>query len=345
MNNLITGGAGFIGSHLADALVSRGDRVVILDDLSTGRRENIHHLLDTGQAVFIEGSVLDADLVDELVERTDACFHLASAVGVKLVVENPLESLMRNVRGANVVTYSAARYGRRLLFTSTSEVYGKNSNGPLSENSDALMGSPAKSRWGYANAKAFGEMLAFGYARERGAEMVVARLFNSVGPRQLGSYGMVLPRFVEQALAGENLTVYGDGTQSRCFTHVYDTVDAILGLADSDQALGRVFNVGASTEITIRELAERVIERTESPSGISLVPYEEAYREGFEELGRRRPDTAAIERLLDWRSQRTIDDAIDDLVAYTRPTEAKEREAVGPTILTSGLEGAAEVSA
>jgi len=316
MNLLITGGAGFIGSHLADALVARGDHVVILDDLSTGRRSNIHHLVDSGRATFIEGSVLDADLVDELVEGTDSCFHLASAVGVQLVVDNPLESLMRNVRGANVVSYSAARYNRRLLFTSTSEIYGKNSSGPLSEDSDGLMGSPAKSRWGYANAKAFGEMLAFGYARERDAEVVVARLFNSVGPRQLGSYGMVLPRFVSQALAGENLTVYGDGTQSRCFTHVYDTVEAILGLADSQKALGRVFNIGASTEITIRELAERVIERTESASGISFVPYEEAYREGFEELGRRRPNTAAIERLLEWRPKRTIDDAIDDLVDY-----------------------------
>jgi UDP-glucose 4-epimerase len=322
MKYLITGGAGFIGSHLADALVTRGDQVFILDDLSTGRRENIEHLLGTDRAVFVEGSVLDADLVDELVEGTDSCFHLAAAVGVKLVVENPLESLLRNVRGANVVAYAAARFGRRMLFTSTSEVYGKNSNGSLSEDSDGLMGSPTKARWGYANTKAFGELLAYGYARERGAKMVVARLFNSVGPRQLGSYGMVLPRFVSQALAGEDLTVYGDGTQSRCFTHVYDTVDAIVGLAGSDEALAGVFNVGSSTEVSIRELAERVIERTESSSGIRFVPYEDAYRDGFEELGRRRPNTGAIERLMGWRPQRTIDDAIDDLVAYERNSQA-----------------------
>src|SRR6476646_2181886 len=207
--HLITGGAGFIGSHLADALVARGDQVVILDDLSTGRRENIVHLLDTSDAVFVEGSVQDSDLVDQWVEQTDSCFHLASAVGVKLVVDNPLESLLRNVRGTNVVAHAAARYGRRLLFTSTSEVYGKNSNGPLPEDSDCLLGPSSKSRWGYANTKAFGEMLAFGYARERGADTAVVRLFNSVGPRQLGSYGMVLPRFVSQAVSGEDLTVYG----------------------------------------------------------------------------------------------------------------------------------------
>jgi nucleoside-diphosphate-sugar epimerase len=272
--------------------------------------------------VFVEGSVLDADLVDELVEGTDACFHLAAAVGVRLVVENPLESLLRNVRGANVVAHAAAQFGRRLLFTSSSEVYGKNNNGSLSEDSDGLIGSPAKSRWGYATTKAFGEMLAFGYARERGAGMVVARLFNSVGPRQLASYGMVLPRFVSQALAGKDLTVYGDGTQSRCFIHVLDTVDAIVGLGDSEGAVGRVFNVGSPTEVTIGELAERVIQRAGSPSGIRYVSFEKAYREGFEELSRGRPDTAAIERLLGWRPRRTIDDAIEDLIVYQRDSRS-----------------------
>jgi UDP-glucose 4-epimerase len=304
-------------------LVARGDEVVVLDDLSTGRRENIAHLVERGGAVLVEGSVLDAGLIDHWVERTDSCFHLASAVGVKLVVENPLESLLRNVRGASVVAYAAAHYGRPMLFTSTSEIYGKHSNGALHEDSDCLLGPSSKSRWGYANAKMFGEMLAFGYARERGARTVVVRLFNSVGPRQLGAYGMVLPRFVSQALRGDDLTVYGDGTQSRCFTHVKDTVEAIMAVADSDRWLGEVFNVGASSEITIQQLAERVIDRTRSRSRIRRVPYGEAYGDGFEELGSRKPDTAAIEELCGWRPKRTIDDAIDDLVAHEHESSAR----------------------
>jgi UDP-glucose 4-epimerase len=342
--HLITGGAGFIGSHLADALVARGDEVVILDDLSTGRRENIVHLLDSGGAVFVDGSVLDAELVDEWVERTDSCFHLASAVGVKLVVDSPLESLLRNVRGADVVAHAAAHYGRRLLFTSTSEVYGKHSNGALREDSDCLLGPSSRSRWGYATTKAFGEMLAFGYARERDARTVVVRLFNSVGPRQLGSYGMVLPRFVSQALKGDDLTVYGDGTQSRCFTHVYDTVEAIVAVAESERAVGGAFNVGATREITIQKLAERVIERTGSSSRIRHVPYREAYGEGFEELGSRKPDTSAIEQLCGWRPRRTIDDAIDDLAIQMRAAVVREREAGGRAIFSGGLEEAAELS-
>jgi UDP-glucose 4-epimerase len=327
--HLITGGAGFIGSHLADALVARGDYVIILDDLTTGRRENVVHLVEGGKAAFVEGSVLDADLVDTWVQRVDSCFHLASAVGVKLVVDNPLESLLRNIRGANVVAHAAARYDKRLLFTSTSEVYGKNSNGALREDSDRLLGTTSRARWGYANTKAFGEMLAFGYARERGAETRVVRLFNSVGPRQLGSYGMVLPRFVSQALRGEDLTVYGDGSQSRCFTHVYDTVDAIVAVAESERAVGDVFNIGATKSITIQQLAERVIERTRSSSQLRYVAYEEAYGEGFEELGSRKPDTTAIAELCGWRPRRTIDDAIDDLVAYQRgPVSVPERAPV-----------------
>ena len=341
--HLITGGAGFIGSHLADALVARGDEVVILDDLSTGRRENIIHLLESGRAVFVEGSVLDSDLVDRWVERTDSCFHLASAVGVKLVVSNPLESLMRNVRGTNVVAHATARYGRRLLFTSTSEVYGKHSTGALPEDADSILGPSSTARWGYANTKAFGEMLSFGYARERGARTVVVRLFNSVGPRQLGSYGMVLPRFVEQALNGEDLTVYGDGTQSRCFTHVFDTVEAIVAVADLNGAVGRAFNVGASKESKIKDLAERVIARTGSSSRIRYVPYELAYGEGFEELGSRKPDTSSIQRLCGWTPRRTIDDAIDDLAAQMQSVRAV-REVRGP-ILSGGLEEAAEFSA
>ena len=316
--------------------------MVILDDLSTGRRENIAHLLEGGRAVFVEGSVLDAELVDQWVERTDSVFHLAAAVGVKLIVDNPLESLLRNVRGTTVVAHAADRYRRRLLFTSTSEVYGKNSNGAIPEDSDRLLGSSSKARWGYATTKAFGEMLAFAYARERGTRTVVVRLFNSVGPRQLGSYGMVLPRFVSQALEGNSLTVYGDGTQSRCFTHVYDTVDAIIAVADSERAVGGVYNVGSTREITIRGLAERVIERTGSSSQIRHIPYELAYGEGFEELGSRKPDTSAIEAVCGWRPTRTIGGAIDDLVADIRRRHAEETQVMGRQAFEGGFEEAAE---
>jgi UDP-glucose 4-epimerase len=323
--HLITGGAGFIGSHLADALVARDDDVVILDDLSTGTRDNIEHLLGSGRVRLVEGSTLDEPLVDELMDQVDSCFHLASAVGVQLVVQRPLDSLLRNVRGADIVTAAAALHGRRLVYASTSEIYGKRTDGALREDSDRLLGTPSKSRWSYATAKTFGEMLAFGYTREQDAEMIVVRLFNTVGPRQTGAYGMVLPRFVRQALAEEDLTVYGDGTQTRCFAHVEDSVDAILRLMAHGQAVGQVFNVGASSEITIAELAARVIERTGSSSKIRFVPYEEAYGEGFEELGRRKPDTSALERLTGWRARRTVWDAIDDTIAYERGSLAALR--------------------
>jgi nucleoside-diphosphate-sugar epimerase len=316
MRYLITGGAGFIGSHLADALLARGDDVLILDDQSTGRLENIEHILDSDRVEIVEGSVLDAELVDACVESVDACFHLASAVGVQLVVAQPLQSLLTNVRGTDNVVSAASRRGRWLLFTSTSEVYGKNSAGALTEGSDRILGSPFKARWNYAIAKSYGEALAHGLYRDRGSPIVVTRLFNTVGPRQTGRYGMVLPRFVRQALAGEALTVFGNGTQSRCFCHVADTVHALLLLTDSPDALGRVFNVGTHVEVPIVELARRVIERIGSGSQIALVPYEDAYGEGFEELGRRQPDTSALEELTGWAPTRTLDEAIDDLVTH-----------------------------
>jgi UDP-glucose 4-epimerase len=318
MKYLVTGGAGFIGSHLADALVARGDRLVILDDLSTGSVENIRHLLDEGLVELVEGSTSDAGLVDELMGTVDRCFHLAAAVGVQLVVDRPLDSLLRNTRGCENVIGAAARSEVPLLFTSTSEVYGKNSEGALVEISDRLLGPSQVSRWSYSNAKAFGEMLAFGYHREQGAEMVVVRLFNTVGPRQTGMYGMVLPRFVSQALAGEDLTVFGDGSQSRCFAHVADSVDAMLLLAECETAVGNVFNVGSPTEVTILELAQEVIDRTESSSEIVFVPYEEAYGEGFEELGRRQPDTTALELATEWSQRFTVEQAIDDVIDYER---------------------------
>jgi UDP-glucose 4-epimerase len=315
---LVTGGAGFVGSHLVDALIAAGNSVVVLDDLSTGRTDNLDAALETGRVELVDGSTLDRDLVDRLMAEADACFHLASSVGVQLVVSNPLESLLKNVRGTDNVMAAAERNGTRLLFTSTSEVYGKNSSGALDEEADRLLGSPFKARWCYETSKAFGECLAHGYHRDKGAPMTVVRLFNTVGPRQTGRYGMVVPTFVRQALAGEPLTVYGDGSQTRCFSHVADTVRGILSIMETDSSIGRVFNIGSTTEIPIIELARRVMDHTGSDSEIRFVPYDEAYDQGFEELGRRKPDTAAIRALTGWEPQLTVDDAIEDVVAYQR---------------------------
>jgi UDP-glucose 4-epimerase len=314
--HLITGGAGFIGSHLADALLARGDAVVLLDNFSTGRRANIEHLLGLPNVTLVEGSTLDPELLDALLADVDDCLHLASAVGVQLIVRSPLSSLLGNVRGADNVFAAAVKHGKRLLFTSTSEVYGKNSIGPLPEEADSVLGSAFKSRWAYAIAKGFGEALAHGYYRDCEADIVVARLFNTVGPRQTGAYGMVLPRFVRQALADEDLTVYGNGTQTRCFTHVADTVQALIALLDRADVGGRVFNIGTETALPVIELAARVILATESDSRIRLVPYDDAYGEGFEELGNRKPDTSAIRELTGWAPSRSIDDAIADVVRF-----------------------------
>jgi UDP-glucose 4-epimerase len=304
--------------------------VTVIDDMSTGSRENIAHL-PPEVVEIIEGSALDPDLVDEQVRRHDVCIHLASAVGVQLIVSSPLSSLLGNVRGTDNVFAAAVRHGKRLLFTSTSEVYGKNSAGPLPEDADRVLGSAFKSRWAYAIAKGFGEALAHGYYRDCQADVIVARLFNTVGPRQTASYGMVLPRFVRQALRGEDLTVYGAGTQTRCFTHVHDTVNALQLLLDNDGAVGQLYNVGTQTETAVIEVARRVIERTGSDSRVKLVSYEDAYGEGFEELGRRRPDTTAIRRLTGWEPTRTIDDAIDDVIIHERSREpAEEGSAVAP---------------
>jgi UDP-glucose 4-epimerase len=332
---LVTGGAGFIGSHLADALVARGDSVLIVDDLSTGARENIEHLLDSRQLEFVEGSVCDEGLVGESMDRVDACFHLASAVGVELIVQRSLDSMLRNLKGTDVVMASASRCGRRLLFTSTSEIYGKNDGSALVESSDRVLGPPTVSRWSYSTAKAVGEVLALGYHRERGAGAVVARLFNTTGPRQTGAYGMVLPRFVGQALSGEDLTVYGDGSQLRCFAHVHDTVGALLMLMDTERADGNAYNVGSARGVSILELAKTVIDRTGSSSEVRFVPYEEAYGEGFEELGRRTPDTTALEELTGWSPTLGLEEAIDDLAAY----EQARRELAAAMSVNGGGRG------
>jgi UDP-glucose 4-epimerase len=322
---LVTGGAGFIASHLVDALIDRGDSAVILDDLSTGRRENVEHLLRSDRVQFVEGSILNAELVDDLMGAVDGCFHLASAVGVQLIVERPLDSLLRNLRGNDTVISTAARHRTRLLFTSTSEIYGKNSSRALSESSDRVLGSPFKSRWAYSTTKACGEILAHSYFRERGCPMTVARLFNTAGPRQSPAYGMVLPRLVRQALDGADLTVYGDGTQTRCFIHVHDTVRAILMIFDSELGVGGVYNVGASNEVSIIDLARLVIERVDSSSKIKLIPYEEAYEDGFEELGRRVPDTSALRQLTGWKPTRELVEIVDDVIAYERNARRRDR--------------------
>lgn len=317
MKYLITGGAGFVGSHLADALLTRRHEVVLFDDLSTGRVQNIEHLAGLEGVEFVEGSIADPDVVDSLIHSADVCVHLASPVGVQLVVDNPLQTLLEHVRGTDTVMAAAAHHGRRLLFSSTSEVYGKQNRGPLAEDADLVIGPPAKSRWSYAIAKCFGEATAHAYA-STGAEMIVVRLFNAVGPRQTGRYGMVLPRFVRQALEGADLTVYGNGIQTRCFTHVRDTVRAIATLCETDAAVGRTFNVGSSEPVTVRDLAHRVIERAGSESRVASVAYEDAYGPGFEELGIRTPDTAALRSLTGWRTELSLDDAIDDVIAFAR---------------------------
>lgn len=323
---LITGGAGFIGSHLVDALVVGGHRVVILDDFSTGQLANVEQLVASGSADLVDGSVTDAALVDDLIADCDCCLHLASAVGVKLVVSHPLETLRRIVQGTDVVISASARHDKRVIFASTSEVYGKNSDGALHEDSDRVLGSAAKSRWSYAIAKSYGEAMAHGYHREHGTDTRVVRLFNTIGPRQRHTYGMVVPSFVRHAIAGEDVTVYGDGSQSRCFLHVADAVRAILALSTHDSAAGRSFNIGNPDPITILGLAQRVIARVGSSSSITFVPYEQAYEDGFEELGKRRPDTTALHDLLGWKPTLTLDDALDDVIDFQRAELAMESD-------------------
>lgn len=322
---LVTGGAGFVGSHVTDALVARGDTVLVLDDLSTGRLENIEGALESGSVEMVEGSILDAELVDECVSSTDTCLHLAAAVGVQLILDQPLDSLIRNVRGSDIVISAVAAQGKKVLVASSSEVYGKNSKGPLAETSDRILGPNSTARWAYATAKSFSEVLANAYHHETDAESIVFRLFNTVGPRQTGAYGMVLPRFVRQATHGESLTVFGDGSQTRCFVHVFDVVEAILKLCDSEKAAGHTLNIGSPRDISITDLALKVIERTGSNSTIELIPYDEAYGKGFEEIGRRHPDSALISGITGWSPTRTIDDMIDDVIAdQTKPLEVNK---------------------
>ncbi|MFH1888952.1 MAG: GDP-mannose 4,6-dehydratase [Candidatus Omnitrophota bacterium] len=322
MKFLITGGAGFIGSHLTEALVAANNEVIILDNLSTGRYENVEHLINDKSFTFVEGDILDANLVDKLVEKVDSIFHLAAAVGVDLIVKKPLESLTTNIKGSEIVLESSLRYRRKILIASTSEIYGKNVNGPLKEDDDRILGSPLKSRWSYSTAKAVDEMLAYIYWKEKKLPAIIVRLFNTVGPRQTGSYGMVMPRFISQALRSEPITVYGTGKQSRCFLHVKDAVSALTKIIKEPKALGEVFNIGSQEEITIQQLAEEIIKSTKSNSTIEYIPYEKAYEEGFEDMQRRVPDICKINRLIGFKPTSTLKEIIKDIVAYLKSAKS-----------------------
>jgi UDP-glucose 4-epimerase len=315
---LITGGAGFIGSHLTDVLLGRGDEVVILDNLSTGSRDNISGQLENPFLTFYNGSVLDEHLVRKLVAESDVVVHLAAAVGVQLIIQHPLESMITNIRGTEIVLEACADRGRTVLVASTSEIYGKNASGPLHEEADRILGSPFKSRWSYSTSKAVDEILSYQYWRERSTPTIVARLFNCVGPRQTGAYGMVLPTFVRQALAGEPVTVYGTGDQQRCFCHVADTVAGLVGLIDHPESVGTVYNVGNADEVSINQLARTVVDMTGSLSDVAHIPYDIAYEDGFEDMERRVPDTTRIRSLIGWEPTRPLQQAIADVIAYER---------------------------
>lgn len=316
MRYLVTGGAGFIGSHLCDLLGSRNAAITVLDNLSTGRMTNLDHR--DYEIQMVHGSVMDSLLVDELVAESDVVIHLAAAVGVRLIVEQPLKTFLTNIRGTETVLEAVHRYRRKVLIASTSEIYGKTPSGPFKEDDDRVLGSNRISRWGYSTSKAADEILAFAYHRERGVPAVIARLFNTVGPRQSGAYGMVLPRLASQAVRGEALTVYGDGQQSRCFCHVSDVTVALLGLLEEPLAEGDVFNVGSTEEISILELAEKVLDAAGSSSRIQLVPYEEAYEKGFEDMLRRVPDISKIKGLIGWEPTRTLDQIVDEVIEDAR---------------------------
>jgi len=318
MKYLITGGAGFIGSHTADALVARGDSVVILDNLSTGNHHNIEHLIGNEFVTFYSGSILDSALVDRLVSEVDHVVHLAAAVGVFTIVDKPLDSLRTNLHGTENVLEAAQKHGKPVLIASSSEVYGKNGGGPLNEESDRIVGSPLKSRWSYSEAKAIDESLGYFYYTELGVPVRIVRFFNTVGPRQVGSYGMVVPRFVGAALAGEALEIYGTGEQSRCFCHVADAVAGLLSVIDSDQTVGSVYNIGNDREISIGELASLVVSRLQSKSAVVKKSYDDAYGVGFEDMQRRVPDISKIKTVTGWAPQRSLESIIDDIAGDLR---------------------------
>jgi UDP-glucose 4-epimerase len=337
MRVLITGGAGFIGSHLAEALLARGDDVLILDDLSTGSMENIRHLKALPNFHYWIDSVMNRVLLAELVDESELVIHFAAAVGVRLIVESPVHTIETNVKGTELVLQAAQKKKKTVLVASTSEVYGKSSEIPFREDGDLVMGATSKGRWSYAASKALDEFLGLAYYREKKLPVIVSRFFNTIGPRQTGRYGMVVPNFVRQAMAGKPITVFGDGKQSRCFCHVGDVIQALLKLVASPKAIGEVFNIGSTEEISIEGLAKLVKQRVKSNSEIRYIPYDQAYEEGFEDMQRRVPCVDKIWKCVGWRASTSLDATIDSIANYF---EERDKQ------LTSGIiSGSAEVLA
>jgi UDP-glucose 4-epimerase len=314
MRVLITGGAGFIGSHLADHYVNAGHTVTLLDNFSTGSQSNIAHL--EGKVATIDGDIRNVDLVDQLTKDSDLVLHMAAALGVNTILESPLESMSTNITGSEVVLNAAAKHNKRIIIASTSEIYGKNPKQPLSETDDRVVGAPQKIRWTYSDAKAIEEAMAFALYQEKKLPVTTVRLFNTVGPRQTGRYGMVVPRFVHAALNNEAITIYGDGTQSRVFCHVLDAVSAIATMAATDSTIGDVYNVGGTGEVTIKQLAEQVLSVTESKSAITYTPYSDAYPAGFEDIQRRVPDISKVKGAIGWAPTKDLKQIISDIAAH-----------------------------
>ena len=318
MRALITGGCGFIGSHLSETLMDCGDEVTVVDDLSTGQFENIQHLVRRQGFHFVIETIINEAVMDRLVSECDIIYHLAAAVGVELIVQDPVRVIETNIKGSEAVLRIGARYRKKVMLASTSEVYGKTTNVPFGEDDDRVLGPTSRSRWSYACSKAMDEFLALAYAKQLALPVVIMRFFNTVGPRQTGRYGMVVPRFVDQALKGEPLTVYGDGQQSRCFTYVGDVVEAIAGLANEPSSVGEIFNIGSTEEVTIEALARRTIDLAESASEIVYVPYEQAYEQGFEDMRRRVPDITKIRERIGWAPGIALDEILTRVIEHSR---------------------------
>jgi UDP-glucose 4-epimerase len=315
---LITGGCGFIGSHLAEALLERGDAVNVVDDLSTGRFENVAHLVGRPGFQFAIETIGNETVMDRLISECDIIYHLAAAVGVELIIKDPVRVIETNIKGCETILRIGARYRKKVMLASTSEIYGKSEQVPFREEADSVMGPTTRSRWSYACSKAMDEFLALAYSRQMALPVVIMRFFNTVGPRQTGRYGMVIPRFVQQALRNEPLTVYGDGQQTRCFTYVGDVIRAVISLATEPRAVGEVYNIGSTAEVTIEALARKVVAMVGSTSPIVLVPYDQAYEVGFEDMRRRIPDIAKIRTLIGWEPRIALDSILSHVIAYFR---------------------------
>jgi UDP-glucose 4-epimerase len=318
MNALITGGAGFIGSHLAEGLLKRGDNVYAIDNLSTGNYGNIKHLLENERFTFVQGSILDKYQTERIVRKVDVIYHFAAAVGVKYIMDNPLASIQCNIHGTESVLELASKWRCKVLIASTSEVYGKNGSFPYKEDGDFLMGATTTTRWSYACTKALDEFLALAYHKEQEVPIVIARFFNVCGPKQTGQYGMVIPRFVKNALSASPLEVYGDGSQSRCFAYVGDVIEAVITLIDTEEAIGQIFNIGCNCEIKIKDLAQKVIDLTGSASEIKYIPYKDVYGEAFEDMMRRVPDISKIRKFIGWEPKVGLDELLLKVMEYER---------------------------